>query len=65
MGVRTIVMILGFVLGNFIYQAMGHQDWGAASERSFFETVALGALWLSLTLSPPANKLSSQHNNGE
>lgn len=39
----------GIVASNFIYQAMCNvPDWGAATERSFFQIVALAAVGLAL-----------------
>lgn len=36
-----LLITLGLVLGNFIYQSFGGQDWETAVERSVFQIVAI------------------------
>lgn len=36
-----VVLTLALVIGNFLYQALRDQDWEAAFERSFFQTLAI------------------------
>lgn len=42
---------IGLLSSNFIYQAMcDHPDWVAASERTFFQAIALFAVGVALAI---------------
>lgn len=38
----AVVMLLGLVVGNFVYQAIADRDWWTAFERSWFQVIAGG-----------------------
>ncbi len=44
--VGLLFLLAGLSLGNFIYQFLGHQNWHLAAERSFFQFIALFAVWI-------------------
>lgn len=47
----TIAAILaGLIAANFAYQVMGAHDYMAASERSFFQAVAVLAVWCAFAV---------------
>lgn len=37
---------LGMAAGNFLYQAITASDWETAFERTFFQAIAVGLIWL-------------------
>lgn len=41
-----IIATLGLVAGNFVYQVFGPHEWSVAAERSFFQIVAVAAVWI-------------------
>lgn len=42
----TILVTVGLVMGNFLYQAVfGASDWSAAIERSYFGALAVAIVW--------------------
>jgi len=52
MGIKLMLFVLfvGLMSGNFAYQAMFEQHWLVATERSFFQAVALAMAALSDSL---------------
>lgn len=44
---KFIIVTLGLAAGNYIYQAFTGHNWGLATERSFFQAVAIGVMWLN------------------
>jgi hypothetical protein len=61
---RLAIIWLGLTIGNFLYRvlklAIGESaDWGHAAEISFFQGVALVAVWLVLRLSKRGTAESS------
>ena len=39
-------LVIGIVLGNYLYQYFGPQDWAAAFDHSYFQLFAVGAVLL-------------------
>jgi len=39
--ITPLLFSLGLTVGNFIYQVFTTQDWGAACERSYFQTFGI------------------------
>jgi hypothetical protein len=52
MTLRLIFIAIGFVGGNFVYQAACDQDYSLATSRSFFQLAVIFAIWVSFTLVP-------------
>ncbi len=50
MSIRISACAFGLIAGNYIFQAFNMHDWALAADRSFFQTMALLAMWLSLVL---------------
>lgn len=50
MTIAIIAVGLGLVIGNYVYQAFGAQEYIVAAERSFFQVTALFAAWLTISL---------------
>jgi len=48
---KYIVIVICLMAGNFLYQALNAEVWAAAAERSFFQAVAVLAVWISDALS--------------
>ncbi len=47
----TVVgLSIGLTAGNFIWQAFTKREWGVATERSFFQAVALGAYMVVMAI---------------
>ena len=42
---KHIALILGLVLGNFLWQALTQQNYIVATERSYFQAVAVLLAW--------------------
>lgn len=43
---KFIRLSVGLMLGNYVYQLLpGHHDWRLAGERSWFQFLALVAVW--------------------
>jgi hypothetical protein len=40
-----VLVTFGLVVGNFMYQAFAGHDWESATERSFFQAVAVLLCW--------------------
>ncbi|GBF40676.1 hypothetical protein [Leptospira johnsonii] len=39
---KTLLFLVGIVIGNYIYQFFGSKDYDAAFERSYFQAAAIG-----------------------
>jgi hypothetical protein len=44
--VSLLGLLVGLTAGNFAYQLFTAQDWITATERSFFQFMALLAVWI-------------------
>lgn len=44
-GRTPLMVLLGLVAANYLYQAMTAQDWNTATERSFFQAMAVLFVW--------------------
>ena len=64
MGIKLMLFVLfvGLMSGNFAYQAMFEQHWIVATERSFFQAVALGMAALSDSLLKTVKQRLTQYN---
>ena len=40
----AVMVCIGLTIGNFVGEAMSHQVWNAAIDRSYFEVVGIVAL---------------------
>lgn len=47
MAAKLIMTAVAMTDANFIFQQMTGQNWGVALERSFFQMIALFAVWLA------------------
>jgi hypothetical protein len=45
--VSLLAAFLGLALGNFIYQYFSKQNYTVALDRSFFQGIALFAIWIA------------------
>ena len=43
---RLFIIGASLAAGNFFYQALAGEQWGVATERTFFEANALFLVWL-------------------
>ena len=43
----AVYVCAGLTIGNFIWQAFGKREWGTATERSFYQAVALSTFLLA------------------
>jgi hypothetical protein len=43
---KLIGIAFGLVCGNFAAQLTLHQDWDSATERSYFQLLALACVWI-------------------
>jgi hypothetical protein len=59
-GARMIFLAAGagVVAANFLWQAIGAENWSLALDRSWFQVCALGAAWLTSLLSSPHGQSS-------
>lgn len=48
-------LFVGLTAGNFAYQLCAAQDWANATERSFFQLMALLAVWIAGFVYQPNN----------
>jgi len=46
----AIGVFVGLVIGNFIWQAFTERNWVVATERSFFQTIVLGAYLIAVAI---------------
>lgn len=51
---KFTILWTALTVGNFLYQALTSGNWAAATERSFFQGVAIFAVWLTIVLRPEA-----------
>lgn len=47
---------IGLIAANYIYQALGPGDYFVASERSFFQAIAIIGVWVSAALKAEQRK---------
>jgi hypothetical protein len=45
--VSLLAAFLGLALGNFIYQCFSKQNYSVAIDRTFFQGIALFAIWIT------------------
>ena len=45
MKISTIAVIVGIVLGNYLYQLIGDGDWVKATDRTYFQLLAILLYW--------------------
>jgi len=55
---------LGFVIANFAYQLMTKQEWGDAAERTWFQFMALLAVWIYGRLVGPSHNGQAEPHAG-
>lgn len=47
---RLVIVALGVIPANFVYQALAGSHWDVAIDRSWFQATALFIAWLSLRI---------------
>jgi hypothetical protein len=45
---RMVGMALGCCIGNFLWQTVAEHDWRKAADRSYFQALALGLVYLTM-----------------
>lgn len=49
---KYVGILVGLIIANYGYQLFTTHDWGTATERSWFQAVAIFTVWCTLAITP-------------
>jgi len=55
--IDLLVLFIGLMVGNFLYQYSNDKDWYIAIERTYFQFTALFAVWIIVWVKNKLNPL--------